>query len=331
MSETYHDPWQDYKAILESLKKKFLKKPNYAQALLEFSNLALRFEDEECEHYAAMCNYQMSKIYEGLGDWSLQYSRLLKAARLFRDAEIKTHDMCSLGCSDSLNHMQDCYNKACKVILDHNGVWLAGLHSTELASTLCRLDKPELALKYFIRGARLLEVELMSRLAALKKLAECQSRLGLYSDALITIDELWTTHMKNSSDDPKFGPGKELLKDCEIACVLLLLRTKCGDMSPRHRLLLGMYVDEVATSSDGQERWQLEKPSAPPIRREFPAKDSVLNMEQFISLYDFVRALRIGNIRIAKKSFIRLEPFLDELCSNLAADMLSIVVHKGRL
>uniref|UniRef100_A0A0M3IVZ8 Tetratricopeptide repeat protein n=1 Tax=Ascaris lumbricoides TaxID=6252 RepID=A0A0M3IVZ8_ASCLU len=96
MSETYHDPWQDYKAILESLKKKFLKKPNYAQALVEFSNLALRFEDEECEHYAAMCNYQMSKIYEGLGDWSLQYSRLLKAARLFRDAEIKTHDMCSL-------------------------------------------------------------------------------------------------------------------------------------------------------------------------------------------------------------------------------------------
>lgn len=102
-------------------------------------------------------------------------------------------------------------------------------------------------------------------------------------------------------------------------------------MSPRHRLLLSMYVDEIATSSEGQERWQLEKPSPPPIRREFPAKDSALNMEQFISLYDFVKALRTGNVRIAKKSFIRMESFLDELCSNLAADMLSTVVHKGQL
>ncbi|KHN87364.1 hypothetical protein Tcan_17402 [Toxocara canis] len=152
--------------------------------------------------------------------------------------------------------MQDCYNKASKLILDHNGVWLAGLHSTELASTLCLLNKPELALKYFVRGetkkrreegpckalrfsifqqnsskksARLLEVELNSRMAALKKLAECQSRLGMYSDALITIDELWTTHMK-SAPDPKFGPGRELLKDCEIACVLLLVKTKVGSV-----------------------------------------------------------------------------------------------------
>ncbi|VDK55575.1 unnamed protein product [Anisakis simplex] len=44
MSEPYRDPWLDYKAILDSMKKKFLKKPNYSQALADFNKLALRFK-----------------------------------------------------------------------------------------------------------------------------------------------------------------------------------------------------------------------------------------------------------------------------------------------
>lgn len=127
MCETYRDPWQDYKAIFESTKKKFLKKPNYAQALAEYENLALRFQwvsifiytivlllaslvilfsnvicevlcyrDEEFEHYAGLCNIQMAKIHETLGNWSMQYSRLLKAARYFKQAEHKADSMCSM-------------------------------------------------------------------------------------------------------------------------------------------------------------------------------------------------------------------------------------------
>ncbi|MFH4985007.1 hypothetical protein AB6A40_011716, partial [Gnathostoma spinigerum] len=56
-------------------------------------------------------------------------------------------------------------------------------------------------------------------------LAEVQSQLGHYKEALSAIDSLWMVYMKNAPD-PKFGFGKELLKDCEIATILLLLNTK---------------------------------------------------------------------------------------------------------
>lgn len=54
--------------------------------------------------------------------------------------------------SDGLNIMQDCFNKASKLILERNGVWLAGLHQVELGNFLCKLGRPTLALKYLSRG-----------------------------------------------------------------------------------------------------------------------------------------------------------------------------------
>lgn len=44
MVEPYRDPWKEYKSALDSLKKKFLKKPNNQQVLAELANLALRFQ-----------------------------------------------------------------------------------------------------------------------------------------------------------------------------------------------------------------------------------------------------------------------------------------------
>ncbi|KHN71850.1 hypothetical protein Tcan_02041 [Toxocara canis] len=103
-------------------------------------------------------------------------------------------------------------------------------------------------------------------------------------------------------------------------------------MSARHRLLLGMYVDEMANDQPGQEHCQSEKSSpTSKTRTEFPPKDSALNREQFIRVYDFINAARIGNVRIARKSFAHMEEFLDELCLKLAADILSTVVHKGQI
>lgn len=51
------------------------------------------FRDEECEQYAGMCYIQMTKIYEKLGDWNMQYSHYLKAARCFKNAEMRHHEM----------------------------------------------------------------------------------------------------------------------------------------------------------------------------------------------------------------------------------------------
>lgn len=49
--------------------------------------------DEECEQYAGMCHIQMAKINEKLGDWSMQYSHYLKAARCFKNAEMRNYEM----------------------------------------------------------------------------------------------------------------------------------------------------------------------------------------------------------------------------------------------
>lgn len=51
------------------------------------------FRDEECEQYAGMCHIQMAKINEKMGDWSMQYNHYLKAARCFKNAEMRNYEM----------------------------------------------------------------------------------------------------------------------------------------------------------------------------------------------------------------------------------------------
>ncbi|VDP16129.1 unnamed protein product [Onchocerca flexuosa] len=324
MAEPYRDPWKEYKSALDSLKKKFLKKPNNHQVLAELANLALRFQDEECEQYAGMCHIQMAKINEKLGDWSMEYGHYLKAARCFKNAEMRNYEMNIFACSDHLNYMQDCYNRAIDLILDHQGFWLAGLHCTELGSTLCSIDEHQLALPFLLRGAELLKVEFHSRLAALEKLAACQVELEMYEDALVTVDDLWTLHMK-STDDPKFGYGEELLKDCEFASVLLLLQRKNNDISARHRLLLSMY-DESSLLLDEKTEKERKVPW-----KELPPKDSSLSKDLYFCFYEFVMALRHGDVEMARKSFDFLEKHLNLMCINLATKLLDEVMDRGGL
>ncbi|VDN02683.1 unnamed protein product [Thelazia callipaeda] len=324
MSGTYRDLWLDYKSALDCLKKTFLKKPNYFQILAGLTDVALRFQDEECEQYAGMCYIQIAKIHEKQGDWSSQYGNYLKAARCFKKAELRNYEMNIFACSDYSNFMQDCYNRAINLIFDHDGFWLAGLHCTELGSTLCSIDEHQLALPYLLRGAELLKVEFHSRLAALQKLAACQAELELYSDALSTVDDLWTLHMKNTNN-PKFGYGDELLKDCEIATVLLLLFKKNDDISGRHRLLLSLYdksslIPDKKTSPEWNVPW-----------KKLPPKDSSLSKDLYFYFYEFVLAIRYGNVKMAKRSFDSLESRLNLMCIKLAMKMLHDMMHKGGL
>ncbi|VIO89466.1 Uncharacterized protein BM_BM11018 [Brugia malayi] len=328
MVEPYKDPWKEYKSALDSLKKKFLKKPNNHQVLAELADLALRFEDEECEQYAGMCHIQMAKINEKMGDWSMQYSHYLKAARCFKNAEMRNYEMnifayMIAACSDHLNYMQDCYNRAIELILNHQGFWLGGLHCTELGSALCSIDEYQLALPFLLRGAELLKVEFRSQLAALEKLAACQVELEMYADALATVDDLWALHMKNT-DNPKFGYGEELLKDCEIASVLLLLR-KNDDISARHRLLLSMY-DESSLLLDEKTKKERKIPW-----KKLPPKDSSLSKDLYFYFYEFVMALRHGDVEMAKKSFDFLEKHFNLMNSKLAMKLLDDVMDRGGL
>lgn len=324
MTEPYKDPWQEYKSALDSLKKKFLKKPNYNQAVTELTNLALRLQDEECEPFAGMCHVQIAKISETMGDWSAQYSHYLQAARHFKNAEMRNYEMNIYACSDNLNYMQDFYNRAIKLILDHEGVWLAGLHYTELGTALCDFEEYQQALHYLEQGAELLKVEFHSRLAALEKLAACQVELEMYVDALATIDDLWTFHMKNTNN-PKFGYGAKLLEDCEIGSVLLLLLRKNDDISARHRLLLSMY-DERSLVPDEKTKEERNVPW-----KELPPKDSSLSKDLYFYFYEFVMALRQGNVDMARKSYDYLEKQLNPMCLKLASRLLDNVMDKGGL
>ncbi|CAG9537812.1 unnamed protein product [Cercopithifilaria johnstoni] len=329
MVEPYRDPWKEYKSALDSLKKKFLKKPNNQQVLAELANLALRFQDEECEQYAGMCYIQMAKINEKMGDWSMQYTHYLKAARCFKNAEIRNYEMnifayVIAACSDHLNYMQDCYNRAIQLILDHQGFWLAGLHCTELGSILFNIDEHQLALPFLLRGAEFLKVEFHSRLAALQKLAACQVELEMYADALATVDDLWAVHMKNT-DDPKFGYGEELLRDCEIASVLLLLQGKNDDISARHRLLLSMY-DKSSLVLDEKTKKEQKVPW-----KKLPPKDSSLSKDLYFYFYEFVMALRLGDVEMARKNFDFLEKYFNLMCIKLAMKLLDEVMDRGGL
>lgn len=64
---------------------------------------------------------------------------------------------------------------------------------------------------------------------------------------------------------------------------------------------------------------------------KYPLKDSCLTAEQFLNFYDFILSLRNGEIFMAKKSFSRLKPFLNNVSLIIAKDMLSSLIHKGSI
>uniref|UniRef100_A0A6M2DEV4 Factor VIII intron 22 protein n=1 Tax=Xenopsylla cheopis TaxID=163159 RepID=A0A6M2DEV4_XENCH len=74
---------ESYKCITSKLRKRFLRKPNVAEASEEFHALSLRCERMQNFEFAGLCSLGVAKCEGSLGNSHLENESLLKAARSF--------------------------------------------------------------------------------------------------------------------------------------------------------------------------------------------------------------------------------------------------------
>lgn len=103
------------------------------------------------------------------------------------------------------------------------------------------------------------------------------------------------------------------------------LNLQNDDISARHRLLLSMY-DKSSLVLDEKEKSERKVPW-----KKLPPKDSSLSKDLYFYFYEFVMALRHGDVEMAKKSFDFLEKYFDVMCIKLAVKLLDEVMDRGGL
>lgn len=189
-SQHYVDPWQEYKAICAKLKKRFLRKPNVAEAAKEFASLAERLQhDEQCSSYAGLCHLAIARCEGQVGNVSGESASLKQAARLFMDAELDRRRLGLPTYHQSLNSSIHCYGHAVKLYVNQKQNGLAANLSMELGVHLVNLDRPYEAAEYFDRAAKFYENHPWGRTTALEWLCLCHTAMGHYADAIKAVAE----------------------------------------------------------------------------------------------------------------------------------------------
>jgi hypothetical protein len=81
--QRYSDNWKELNAILQSIQKKLLKKPNYNEALDRLREISTQMLDLEMLDQAAVCHQEMAKIYTKINNSIAEREHWLKAADLY--------------------------------------------------------------------------------------------------------------------------------------------------------------------------------------------------------------------------------------------------------
>ena len=82
------DYLNEFKAISNKLKKRFLRRPNVAEASEQFTKLAKRLKDNEEPQYEASCHLAVARCEQSIGNYSGEVEALVSAARAFLKAEM---------------------------------------------------------------------------------------------------------------------------------------------------------------------------------------------------------------------------------------------------
>ncbi|XP_058805178.1 40-kDa huntingtin-associated protein-like [Phymastichus coffea] len=205
-----------YHLISGKLKKRFLRKPNVAEASDQFENLAVSCERIELHQYAGWCWLAAARCQGTVGNVVYEINLLTRAGRQFMMANKKRHKIgcLSIGGEDSqaainaFNHaIARCDNQECF------GVMSADL-ATELAMFL-RVN-PE-GMDYLCKA-----IHSHPTIKATNKLVSCNIKQGDYVSALQVVTEL-VEMIENHAGPRILGYYRNILHCCEISRVLLLL------------------------------------------------------------------------------------------------------------
>ncbi|XP_014678728.1 PREDICTED: factor VIII intron 22 protein-like isoform X2 [Priapulus caudatus] len=247
-----------YRAISSKLKKRWLKKPNVAEASEQFRQLA-KAQEHDYPHYSAFSCLAMARCEHTLGNPQGEVQALTRAARSFMDAERLQKEIGTLGFEENLAAAMNCYSHAIRVHSEHKQFPLAAALCRELGNALKELGKPREAITHYQRAAEPSEAEPLdcSRVALASWRRVPDRDAGDYDGALAVL-----TEMAQIAEDRGGGAGgkpmgaySDMLAECEVTRVLLLmlLRPTPQRTQPAHSRLLEKYA------------WASAEDAAPPF------------------------------------------------------------------
>lgn len=234
-----------YKTISGKLKKRFLRKPNIAEASDEFRQLVKR-QEHDYPHYAAYSCLAMARCEHTLGNPQGEVQALTYAARSFLKAENNNKTMMNPGVEENLTAAINCYSHAIRVHTEQKQLPLAAALCRELGNALHDLGKHQEAISPYQKAAELQKQCPLDCLTSLGLMANCQISVKDYDGALAVMTEM-TQIVKDrggGSNGKPIGAYADIMAECEITRILLLmlLQPTPQRTQPLHAQLLEKYA-----------------------------------------------------------------------------------------
>ncbi|KAG0730058.1 Factor VIII intron 22 protein [Chionoecetes opilio] len=167
-----------YRGISSKLKKRFLRKPNVAEASDEFGQLARELSDGEAWAQAGLCCVAVAKCEQTLLNASTEVSAVTQAARYFLKAETVNHQLHCPSFNEHLMTAISCFQHAIQLYNDQAKPALAASLAVELGQALRSLGKPSEALTYLCMATDLHAASPFHHLTCLGHIASCKIELG---------------------------------------------------------------------------------------------------------------------------------------------------------
>uniref|UniRef100_A0A4W4H000 Factor VIII intron 22 protein n=1 Tax=Electrophorus electricus TaxID=8005 RepID=A0A4W4H000_ELEEL len=236
-----------YRAVSNKLKKRFLRKPNVAEASEQFGQLAKELKQQDCLQYAAFCNLAMARCEQTLFNAPGEALALTDAARLFLASEQENRALQAPGFDEHLQAALNCYSFAIKVHIEMNQPVMAASLSLEIGKALKEMNRPGEAIVHFQRAAELQAQSPIESLLSLWEMASCKILTRDYDGALAVLSEMQVMCQERGLQLPgsntPAGAFMDIVAKCEISRVLLLmlLEPPPQKLLPEHAQTLERY------------------------------------------------------------------------------------------
>ncbi|NXP43391.1 F8I2 protein, partial [Heliornis fulica] len=245
-----------YRLVSAKLRRRFLRKPNVAEAAEQFAALARELRAQESLPYAAWCQLAVARCAQSLFHGPAEAAALAEAARLFLRQERDLRQRLGLrgGFGEHIAAAQSCGAFAARLHLERGQPALAAGLCLELAAALRDTGLPARAASHLQRAAELLSAARLP-LEALRCLSERASCLLLGRDyagalaALTRAQALAAAGLGGAGGAPG-GAFMDMLARCEVSRVLLLLllQPPPAKLLPEHARTLEQYCWEAPES-----------------------------------------------------------------------------------
>uniref|UniRef100_K1QXM0 Factor VIII intron 22 protein n=1 Tax=Magallana gigas TaxID=29159 RepID=K1QXM0_MAGGI len=153
--EKDYDVLGKYRAVSNKLKKRFLKRPNVAEGIEQYSSLSKLLKEQECQQYAAFCALAQARCEHTMVNAAGESQSLTEAARNFLEAEVANQELRCPSFNEHLTAAINCYSHAIRVHIENNSAALAAALCMELGNALKKLNKPGEAMAHYQRAAEL--------------------------------------------------------------------------------------------------------------------------------------------------------------------------------